>query len=129
MAAYRCEIVEINLDLVDCAICELLQQVLVPVLRRARPLLVLSAAVPSLIVVIHEVILVAQVILVYGDVPHGTRYRLLGRRLELLEEALEGTWKRLAMAPRGAWASWQLTLLLLIIDGGFEFTERHLELS
>lgn len=51
-----------------------------------------------LVILVHEIVLVAEVILVDVDLANGMRQCLFGRCLELLQEVLEGGWEGLVLA-------------------------------
>lgn len=72
------KIIEINPHLVDCAISELLQAVGVLVLRLFSTIPLLTAALCGIVIIVHEVVLVAQIAFVNGDVPHSSCDGLLG---------------------------------------------------
>lgn len=94
-------------------------------LRSSSLFSILAAALNSLVIFVHEVILVTQIIFINGDVAHSSRDGVFGGRLEVLEELLKGTC--MSLAPRSVQANTerQPTLLRRIVNGCSKFTERH----
>lgn len=131
--SYARQVVKVDHDLVGLAVCQILERVLV--LGLGSPLGSLLLFAPSLrrLIVVHEVVIVvADIIFGYRDVPDGVGEGLLGRGLEVLEEGLEGSWRKSVSGPDRRVATRTdpgdgHTLLLLVLDGSLELTKRHFD--
>lgn len=89
-AIYLRQIIQINRDLVLVSVCDFLQQILIFQLRYFRLTPCFSARKSHLVIIIHKVVLVAEVIFVNVHVTQSAREAILGGgRLESLEEVLE----------------------------------------
>lgn len=88
MEAYHCKIIQVNSDFVESTVCESLENLLVFVLRRFIAVSFLTTALALLVVLVHEVVLVAEVIFVDGDVAQCRRDGLLRGGLEAFQKGL-----------------------------------------
>lgn len=92
--SYVRQVVKINHDLVDLAICQLLHHDLVLRLRTALGSLLLLAPGLRLIILIHKVVvIVADIIFVDRHISNGMCEGLFRRGLEIFEEGLESSWR------------------------------------
>lgn len=89
IATHGSYVVEINRKLVKLAVGELLQHIVVLVLGCFPLGPFLLAAIARLVVLVHEIIVVAEFIFVDCDVAEGGGERVLWRCLEVLEKRLE----------------------------------------
>lgn len=129
------QIVEVNRHLLRLPVREVLESLLVLVVRALPALCPLPALLPAALlralVLVQKVVLVAQLILINRDVPEVVRDGLLRGGLELRQEELKGACceQRSAAVARESQQSCpglqSPTLLLLVIDGRAILSERH----
>lgn len=93
----RVEIIQVEDNFVNLPVGELLEQILVLVLRLARATLVPAPPLLGLVVLVHKVIFVAEIILIDVDIAEGSSDSLVPRSFEVGNEGLEGVCEWLAM--------------------------------
>jgi hypothetical protein len=83
------KIIELNRNLIDLPVGELLEHVFVFVVGRPPAGLVPLALLPRILILVHKVIVVAEVVFVNIDVAQCVCDGLLGRSLEVGQKGLE----------------------------------------
>lgn len=91
-SSYLRDIVEFDKNLVNLAIGELAHHLLVFMIWLFAICIILTAALFFLIVVVHEVVLVVEIIFANIDVAKGVCNSVSRRGFEILQERLESSW-------------------------------------
>ena len=120
---HRLQVIQLNNDFVNLPVGKLLEHLLVFVLGSFPPGLLLLTSLLGTLILIHKVIVIAQIVLINIDVSQRSGDGLLGRRLEILEKALKRSCTVCCQLPSQQLKSFPffealLTLLRRILNRG-----------